>query len=910
MRRMTMTFVCAALFLVLAAQSGRGLPVISTEGKEVPFVVRHQSVHVEVYNHLIRTTITQVIYNDGDKQVPCYFDLHLPKGAHASMLEAEVDGKKFVGRIVTKQAARKIVEQSRKEEKAAALAEERNGVLHVELSQVKAHQEFVFRVAYIEEAEYRDGAFHYWFGIKKFNSEMPKPETYTFDISFRCTADVLSVEAERQTLVGAIEGGKGDFAIEDVYGAREDVHIIYTLDLKPGEPHIMIKNDGKEDPYFCLLSLPPEAEAPKGGRSLVLILDKSGSMNDAGKFGLACSALVDFIDHLRPEDRFNLFIFDNTYYACSPLPFLGDEKGKKEAKAFIKKFRAQGGTYILGPTLDALKQLDLDREHPTAVVLLTDGEGSTEARKFIKKVDEACRFRVPLYVFAIGEYVNLPLLRSLGRYSGGAFTQIVKEGDIKKAVEHIRMRFDKLIGFSLDLTTEGKVGYQRYPQRMSLLYGAELLKVYGRLKGGEPVKMLLSAKTGSGKWVKEIVADTSVPRQDCPFLDQAWGIRRLQALMDDDAIFGGDEARRKEMIALSKRYLVTTPYTSFVFSELDEKVQQAIEEEEDEVFEDKGSYGGAKALRRRGKGQGHAAGGAAPAGRPRGSNKKYDADALKEKAKKEGKPAPPPLAFTADNDLVNSAGKPLPDQILAHALAVWGAARLSKPSKFWSDIAAKSLTWLAVHVQDGSISDDPLEQMVTLCALATAADKDEAVKKIAAAVFAKITERKDWTRLEGKTDDYAFMWMFFAARAHEAGYVLPAEAKKSLEAEFVKRAAVDLAKLPFGAEVSTIRRWVEMYPIALAVAPAVEVKTAGLDEPGVSLAAFAADQRAPLSRPDFAYWLAVSHLKRTGVKMNASKLARARNVERLHTAPDKAGGVFKGGWEGVLPLYFDLLIRM
>ncbi|MDZ7816198.1 MAG: VIT domain-containing protein, partial [Planctomycetota bacterium] len=277
MRRSVLILTIALLF-VTCGLTAHTLPVVSSPGEQARFVVRHQTVNVEVYNHLVRTTVSQLVFNDGDEEMPCHFDLYLPRGAHASSLTAEVDGKKYVGRIETKQAAREIVEKSREQKKAAALAEERDGVLHVELSQVKAGQEFLFTVSYIQEAEYSDGAFNYYFGIQRFNKEMKLPDSFLMNLRMDCTTDIVSATSSTHTLVGGLNGTNASFEVEDIGIIEKDFHFAYMLHLKPGEPEVMMLDQANEDPYFCMLSLPPEAPAEAASRSLVVILDKSGSM--------------------------------------------------------------------------------------------------------------------------------------------------------------------------------------------------------------------------------------------------------------------------------------------------------------------------------------------------------------------------------------------------------------------------------------------------------------------------------------------------------------------------------------------------------------------------------------------------------------------------------------------------------
>ncbi|MFA4984970.1 MAG: VIT and VWA domain-containing protein [Candidatus Brocadiia bacterium] len=865
MKKLLLLGICTVI-LGLAWTQLSALPMISTQqGEANPFVVRRQAITVEVYDHLVRTSITQYIINSGPKDLPCFLDVRLPNGAHASRLEAEVDGKKFVGRIETKETARKIVEASRNQQKAAALAEETDGLLHVELSLVKGGQEFNFVVSYIEEAIYRKGQWHYEFGVSKFNTEMKVPASYTMDIAFSCTADVLSVTAPSHTLAGNINGKSGTLAVEDIASIAKDFVMDYTLDLKPGVPYVLLRTSETEDPYFCLLAIPPKADPSAQPRSFVVLLDKSGSMQDGNKFSLACEALKGFIANLRPVDSFNLVIFDLDSWSAAPLPFLADDAGKKAALDFMGTYNAEGGTYILGPTLSGMEQLRLDRSKPSALILITDGQcNKTSPLEFVQGIEQACSFDIPIYAFGIGLDVNVPLLRSAARYSGGHYVHVVKIEDIPPAVKGIQDRLDTIAGFSLSLSTSDKTGYERYPQRLSLLYAEEPLIVYGRLAKNSQARMEISSKTTQGDWAASVDVNATAARQDCPFLDQAWGIRRLQALADDDVIFPTSEARKSEIISLSKRYLITTQYTSFVFSELSDKEQQVLaEEESQDALKDAGGPGQGVA---KSKAQGQATGAppaAAPANQPQPSGPPAKESLEKSDQKKKLDDTPYYKGwFNEENALLAGDGSLLPKQVLAHALLAYCIQVKLHPSADDKDALSRSTAWLAVHCQDGKISSDLLEQTIAVCALLGTASNKDGMSDIAKASL-QVLAAEDVSRiLATASEEYAVAISFFTSRIVERGGNLPETFISAVRERFVAIAGTIFSVLPVGKSVADMRKWMEYAPIALSVSKGLAL--------GISDASYALILRwssspafrSGISSPDLIYWLSWAELNR------------------------------------------------
>ena len=189
--------------LLMAIPCVNALPVIYSQGNDGVFVVKQQKIDVEIYNNLAQTTVDQIIVNTGEKEIPCSMDIKVPAGARANSFMAIVDGKIYQGVIRKKTVAREIVKEAKENKKAAALVEElRNGTLHLELSQVKAGQEFQFKFSYIQENIYKDGRFKYSFELT--DRKRLKEEQGNIDvlISMKCTMNILSAASSTHDLLG------------------------------------------------------------------------------------------------------------------------------------------------------------------------------------------------------------------------------------------------------------------------------------------------------------------------------------------------------------------------------------------------------------------------------------------------------------------------------------------------------------------------------------------------------------------------------------------------------------------------------------------------------------------------------------------------------------------------------------
>src|SRR5207237_2626809 len=85
-----------------------------------------------------------------------------------------------------------------------------------------------------------------------------------------------------------------------------------------GERNIYVENKTVEDPLDR--ALPAKLAPPRSpeGTAVVLIIDKSSSM-EGRKMELARLAAIGVVDNLRPVDQVGVLIFDNSFQWAVPI---------------------------------------------------------------------------------------------------------------------------------------------------------------------------------------------------------------------------------------------------------------------------------------------------------------------------------------------------------------------------------------------------------------------------------------------------------------------------------------------------------------------------------------------------------------------------------------------------------------
>jgi Ca-activated chloride channel family protein len=161
--------------------------------------------------------------------------------------------------------------------------------------------------------------------------------------------------------------------------------------------------------------------------NILLVLDTSGSMFEENRLDRAKGGLRAFFNEIGSQDRVGLTTFSDEIRDVQPVgPF--DNAGKARLEGIVRGLVAEGGTAIYDATLrafDTVRPL-ADRDHITAVVLLTDGE-DTDSSATVEDVvqrlqgqgDTENKVRVFTIAYSAGASGAREQLAKIAEASGG-----------------------------------------------------------------------------------------------------------------------------------------------------------------------------------------------------------------------------------------------------------------------------------------------------------------------------------------------------------------------------------------------------------------------------------------------------------------------------------------------------------
>lgn len=329
------------------------------------------------------------------------------------------------------------------------------------------------------------------------------------------------------------------------------------------------KPEKDEDGFFLFLADP--ALSPKeqleAAKNVIFVLDKSGSMSGP-KFKQACEALHFILDRLDNNDKFNLVDYNAKVYTWQKELMDMSNANRKSAGAYVDNLRSGGNTNIEDALKTAFKLVG-DSSEPNYVIFLTDGqptEGEWDELKLAEIAKKANPGGVRLFSFGVGYDVNARLLDRLSGQAGGTSVFVSPEENLETKVSEF---FSKITTPALTrpaLTSSRNLN-RVLPEELPDVFTGQQLVVVGRYAQGGETTFTLKGRQGNKEETftyKVNLADG--PSLDGDFIASLWAQRRIGELLDQIDLSGSKPSKEliDELVQLSKKYGILTPYTSFL----------------------------------------------------------------------------------------------------------------------------------------------------------------------------------------------------------------------------------------------------------------------------------------------------------------------------------------------------------
>ena len=534
------------------------------------------AVHANITGQLAEVSVTQTIHNPGNRNMEVEIFFPLPNQGVVQNFVLMVDGQEIPGKLLDKNEARSIYEGIVRRKRDPALMEYVGyGLYKTRVFPIGVGQRRKITVSYSQLCSRRMDmvSFAYPFGTQKFSARAL--ESVSMTVNLKTDNDLKNIYSpshdvqvkrlgERAAIVKWQEAflvPKNDFVLSFSEGGN---------DL--GASLISYKPSAQEDGYFMLLASPANKQVKTKAvpKTVIFVLDRSGSM--AGKkLEQSKSALEFVLQNLNEGDLFNIIAYDDRIQNYKPELQRYSKDSRNEALQFVNSIQSGGGTNI-NDALKGAMEIAGQPGRPAYVLFLTDGlptAGETTEKRIADNIKLANTGKARLFAFGVGYDVNARLLDRLSGNGGGISEYVKPEENIEAKVASFYNSISSpaITGLTVNMTNTDF--HSTYPRQLpDIFHGGQLVWV-GRYSKAGKTTITIKGKAGDSEKVLEIPAELASHNRGSQhaYLEKLWATRRVGALIDQIDLNGENQELVSELVRISKKYGILTPYTSFLARE-------------------------------------------------------------------------------------------------------------------------------------------------------------------------------------------------------------------------------------------------------------------------------------------------------------------------------------------------------
>jgi Ca-activated chloride channel family protein len=549
--------------------------------------LKSTSAKVAIAGVIADVTVTQVYKNTGKKPLEALYVFPGSTRSAVYGMTMTLGGRVLKAQIKERGQARADYEQAKQQGRSASLLEQhRPNVFQMNVANILPGDEIRVELRYTELLVPTEGTYSFVYptvvgpryagkaGTESSTGEpwVANPHTHagekpgtTFDLEVKLSAGLPIQRMACDTHKTAIAyDGKADATLKldptEAHGGNRDVIVKYQLAGNAVQSGLLL-HQGQDGNTFLLMAQPPKRVTPKDlpPREFVFIMDVSGSQMGF-PIEVSKTLMRSMIQGLRPQDLFNVMVFEGTSAFWSPS---GSQHATPEATAqalaFVGSQHGGGGTELATAMRKALGLPRVPGISRTFVVS-TDGYISADSQMFdlIRKNLGSAN----LFAFGIGSSVNRHLIEGMARAGQGEAFVITKPEQAALEAERFRAYVSSPVLTNVKLTTNGFHVQDLEPLQLPDVLADRPVICLGTWTGEAKGTVTLSGVSGSGPWSQTFEVG-QVRDRSHGALRQLWARQRIQALSDDDQ-FGGDEGRKAEITRLGLAHSLLTAHTSFV----------------------------------------------------------------------------------------------------------------------------------------------------------------------------------------------------------------------------------------------------------------------------------------------------------------------------------------------------------
>jgi len=585
------------------AEDSGALAALDLQGKRLGRCpLRHTSVSARISGYVARVTVKQLFDNPFKDKIEAVYTFPLSDSAAVDEMLMKVGTRTIHGQIKRREEARQIYEEAKQRGNLASLLDqERPNIFTQSVANIKPGERVEITLNYVDLLPYEAGSFSFAFPTvvgPRFNPGAPTGKTgagfsaYTTSVpdGSKITPPVTP-EGTRSghdiSIDVAIDAGMPIASISSklhaVTTTRPDANqasvSLKSLNTIPNKDFVLswevagerlksgyLAHGANDSGYFTLMIMPPKRVTPDkvAPKEMIFLIDCSGSQSGL-PLEKAKETLSYILDHMNPQDTFQVIAFSNRLSMLFAEPQPADTAMREKARSFIAKLSADGGTWI-APAVEKACSIPADSHRLRIVTFMTDGYvgNDFEIMGMVRKLRGNSRW----FPFGTGNSVNRLLIDGIAREGGGEAEYVL----LNSPGSEVGRKFYNRI--SSPLLTDIKVDFDRldvkevFPHQISDVWAEKPLYITGRYaKPGQGV-VKISGFAGGKPYEQKLAVRLPGNEPANAVLGPIWARAKVDRLMAEDW-FGAQQGSvnrelKEEIIKVALDHHIMTQYTSFV----------------------------------------------------------------------------------------------------------------------------------------------------------------------------------------------------------------------------------------------------------------------------------------------------------------------------------------------------------
>jgi Ca-activated chloride channel family protein len=344
--------------------------------------------------------------------------------------------------------------------------------------------------------------------------------------------------------------------------------------------------------YFLLLAGVPadmQRQAVAMKREVTLVLDRSGSMQGE-KIEQARAAALQVLEGLELGEAFNIIDYSDQVAKFSEKPVIKNTTTLRQAREYIKRIRAEGGTNIHDALVEAMRQPPTARMLPLTI-FLTDGvptSGETRETAIRSAVVGANVHKRRIFSFGVGYDLNAPLLTSISNATRATPTFVFPNENVEVKVSQVFKRLSGPVLAEPQLATLDRNGAvttravrELLPAELNDLFEGDQLVVLGQYQTEDPLHFRLSGNYLGAPRTFDLKFDLSKATTRNAFVPRLWASRKIARLVEIITEAGSDNTALRPANISSARVVYNTSHTNALpgpARQFDPKLKELVDE--------------------------------------------------------------------------------------------------------------------------------------------------------------------------------------------------------------------------------------------------------------------------------------------------------------------------------------------